>query len=133
MTVTPPAVLIADDDPVVRLLVATALGKAGYRVSEADDGETALELLFAGTSVALLVTDIHMKRMNGDELLRRLRGDERFARLPVLVLTGSAEVGCEAELIAAGATDCIRKPVNPGTLVARVRAALLDASVAATG
>jgi CheY-like chemotaxis protein len=119
-----PVILIADDDPVQRLLVAATLEKSGFRVEQVNDGAAALERILAGEECALLVTDLQMPKMDGDTVIRKLRADSRTATLPVIVLTGSSEASRESELIELGADDYIRKPVEPPLLTARVRAAL---------
>jgi type II secretory ATPase GspE/PulE/Tfp pilus assembly ATPase PilB-like protein/CheY-like chemotaxis protein len=123
-----PAILIADDDPVQRLLVSATLEKNGFRVAQAEDGEEALRRLMGGEECSLLLTDLHMPKMNGDMLVRSLRADPRMATLPIVVLTGSEIADRESELIDIGADDYIRKPVDPPRLLARVRAALRRAS-----
>ncbi|HVZ76900.1 MAG TPA: ATPase, T2SS/T4P/T4SS family, partial [Gemmatimonadaceae bacterium] len=119
-----PRVLVVDDDPVTRTLAATLLDGAGFSVVQADDGDVALERLQAGEEFSLVVTDLHMARMNGDQLLAALRGNVQTAGLPVIVLTGSAEYETEVALMDAGADDYIRKPIDPPRFMARVKAAL---------
>lgn len=119
-----PAILVVDDDPVQRLLVSATLQKCGYTVAQSADGADALRRIAGGEECALVITDLHMTEVDGDEVVRRLRADARTAALPVVVLTGSAESQRESELIEMGADDYIRKPVDPQLLVARVRAAL---------
>lgn len=121
-------IFVVDDDAVERLLVTSVLRKNGFHVREADDGAVALEALMAGAECSLVVTDLHMKHLNGDELMRRLRADARTAAIPVVVLTGSAESETEEKLIDAGADDYIRKPLDPPKLLARVKAALRRAA-----
>jgi len=123
-----PAILVVDDDPVQRLLVATTLERNGFRVTQAEDGAVALEHLAGGAECALLLTDLHMPKLDGDELVRRVRANKHTATLPIVVLTGSSEADRESELIDIGADDYIRKPVDPPRLLARVRAALRRAS-----
>ena len=119
-----PTVLIADDDPVMLQIVNAALLKAGFRVAAVTDGASALRKIQAGEECALLVTDLHMPEMEGDELVRKLRSDPRTAALPIVVLTGSEDASRESELIDAGADDYLRKPVDPARLVSRVKAVL---------
>jgi type IV pilus assembly protein PilB len=119
------SVLVVDDDEVERLLVTSVLEKSGFRVEQAPDGSAALEQIASAPSAhALVVTDISMPKMDGDEFIRRLRQDPKTSALPVIVLTGSEDDTRESELIDAGADDYIRKPLDPSKLVARVRAAL---------
>jgi type II secretory ATPase GspE/PulE/Tfp pilus assembly ATPase PilB-like protein/CheY-like chemotaxis protein len=125
---TRPTVLIADDDPVMLQIINAALLKGGYRVAAVTDGAQALKKIQAGEECALLLTDLHMPVMQGDELIKKLRSDARTAALPIIVLTGSDDENRELELIDAGADDYLRKPIEPARLVARVKAALRRAT-----
>jgi CheY-like chemotaxis protein len=89
-----------------------------------EDGEEAHTRLLAGEKCSIILTDLHMARVDGDELLRRVRANPSMKDIPVIVLTGSSEADMEADLIDAGADDYIRKPIQSARLVARVRAAL---------
>lgn len=82
--------LLVDDEEFVRASTADMLEELGYQVQEADSGETALALIAQGIRPDLLVTDHLMPGMNGVELALTLR--ERFPELPVLVVSGYAEV-----------------------------------------
>lgn len=126
---TAPRVLVVDDDPIMRLLGSRLLGDAGYNVETANDGVEALERLERRNDVNIVVTDVHMPRMGGVELLRALRASGReHSAIPVIVLTGSGDEAIELKLMAAGADDYIRKPIEPGRFVARVRATLRRAN-----
>jgi CheY-like chemotaxis protein len=127
---TAPRVLLVDDDPIMRLLGSRLLAEAGYDVETADDGAEALKRLDGRNDVNLMVTDIHMPSMGGIELLRALRSSEGMhSAIPVIVLTGSGDEAIELRLMAAGADDYIRKPIEPGRFVSRVRATLRRASL----
>ncbi|PXA90019.1 two-component system response regulator CreB, partial [Caulobacter sp. D4A] len=76
-------ILIVDDEPHIRELLAFALGKAGYATVEAADGEAALEAI-AAHKPALVVLDINMPRLNGLDVCRRIRAE---GQLPVLLLS----------------------------------------------
>jgi CheY-like chemotaxis protein len=84
----PLLVLVVDDDQAVRDFVARVLREAGYRTLEACSGPDAIELASKGP-IDLLLTDVNMPRMTGDELARRLRHDE--PTLKVLYLTGYSD------------------------------------------
>jgi DNA-binding response OmpR family regulator len=123
-------VLLVDDDPIMRLLGSRLLGEAGYNVETANDGVEALDRLERRDDVNIVVTDVHMPRMGGVDLLRALRArDGARSALPVIVLTGSGDEAIELRLMAAGADDYIRKPIEPGRFVARVRATLRRANL----
>jgi type IV pilus assembly protein PilB len=123
-----PTILIADDDPVMLQIINAALLKGGFRVAAVTDGASALRKIQAGEECALLVTDLHMPEMSGDELMRQLRSDPRTAAIPIVVLTGSDDANRESELIDAGADDYLRKPIEPARLLSRVKAVLRRAS-----
>lgn len=82
-------VLIVDDEAVVRRLVERILREVGYVTSEASDGVEALEVAAAMPQLDLLVTDLMMPRMTGDELARRLR--QSAPTVKVLYLTAYAD------------------------------------------
>lgn len=120
-------ILVADDDPVIRQIAATLLSKAGYLVTEVEDGVAALEHLNSDDPddhVDLIISDLDMPRLDGYDLLRLVRGAPRTAALPIVVLTSEEEPETEAKLIEEGADDYIRKPIDPVRFIARVRAVL---------
>lgn len=113
-------VLVADDDASVRVLLERVLTGAGYRVTMAKDGREALDRLAEVPDVALVVTDLVMQRMRGDELLQRIAG-----RIPGLLISGYApnNVVLDAE------TNVLAKPFSTRELLTRVRE-LLDGKTA---
>jgi DNA-binding response OmpR family regulator len=120
-----PLVMVVDDDEDARALLRAALESAGFRVSEAEDGQDALAILLGGLEpIALVTLDLQMKEMHGLETLRRLRAAVRTAHLPVVVATASDDPAIESELFAAGADDYVVKPIDPPRFVLRVQAVL---------
>jgi type II secretory ATPase GspE/PulE/Tfp pilus assembly ATPase PilB-like protein/ActR/RegA family two-component response regulator len=119
-----PQILFVDDDMVTRLLATKVLRDANYQVELANDGAEALDRLRSGNPVSLVITDLHMPRVDGAKLLTTMRGTPEMAGVPVIVLTGSGEDSIEAALMDGGADDYIRKPIDPARFIARVRAAL---------
>jgi putative two-component system response regulator len=115
-----PKVLVVEDDPANRALLEHLLVAEGYRVSTAEDGESAVGLV-ATTRPDLVLLDVGLPIVDGLEVTRRLRGDLRLATLPILLLTGQSDV---VEGLNAGADDFIRKPVSRPELIARIRSAL---------
>ena len=113
-------ILIADDDPHIRQLLAFALGKAGLETREVGDGEEALAAVEAKRP-DLVVLDINMPKMDGLEVCRRLRakGD-----LPILFLSSRDDEIDRILGIELGADDYVVKPFSPRELVARVMAIL---------
>ena len=119
MSISNPLVLIADDDPDIRMLVRLRLERSGYTVIAANDGLDALELA-AGCEPDVAILDVSMPGLSGVEVTRTLR--ERQATFPIILLTAHAR---EADVTAgeeAGATAYITKPFSPQELETRVRA-----------
>lgn len=85
---TTTSVLLAEDDALVRRVIAKLLARAGYRCTCAVDGVQAYELLQV-ERFDLLITDLDMPRMNGVELIRKLRADPRHDGLAIIVCSGS--------------------------------------------
>ena len=109
-------VLLVDDDPVARLLTASALAERNWRVIEADGGASALEL-FANNQPDVVVLDALMPEVDGFitcERLRRLPGGEH---VPVLMLTGLDDETSIARAYEAGATDFFVKSTTQWTLL----------------
>ena len=116
----PRTVLIADDDPHIRQVLAFAFAKAGMETIEAADGEEALARC-GEASPALVVLDITMPRMDGLEVCRRLRAE---SDIPILFLSSRDEEIDRVLGIELGADDYVVKPFSPREVVARANAIL---------
>jgi len=107
-------VLIADDDPAVRRLLAHQLKAVGVaEVVEAADGRQALDLLDQG-ELNLILLDWHMPKIDGLELLSVVR--DRGCRVPVVMVTGEARKDLVLKAFKAGATDYVVKPFGEDVL-----------------
>ncbi len=117
-------VLVVDDEPTVREVVAGYLRRDGHEVSEAADGPTALDLL-ATEAFDLVVLDMMLPGVNGLDILRRIRstGD-----MPVIMLTARAEESDRVAGLELGADDYVVKPFSPRELAARVNGVLRRAA-----
>lgn len=103
-------ILVVDDSPLTRELVANLLEAVGYDTLRAADGPSALEQLAQeGPPVELVVTDLEMPEMDGVELTRRLKADPVRSRLPVVILTTRGGEADRARGLAAGADGYITK------------------------
>jgi len=108
-------ILIADDDPATVEGLRELLNEFGYKVVTAPDGQVAMNLLVGGLLPALLIVDIGMPNVAGDELLKYVQEDPYLRHIPVIVITGAPErVG------RAVADAVIEKPVNVIVLMAHV-------------
>lgn len=110
-------VLVVDDEEEVGKVYARGLARAGYDTQFVTSGEAALDLLQEG-SFDVLLTDIHMPRLRGDELQRIAR--ERDPHLAVLLITAAPDVTCAIECLKEGAYDYILKPATLADVAARV-------------
>ncbi len=123
-----PRVLIVEDDAVCRKVARQQLITNGFDAAECATGEEALARLQIDDRIGLVVLDLGLPGMQGDELLAKLRQSPATASLPIIVLTGSADPDLEVRLMEEGADDYIRKPLEPRRFVTRVRAALRRAA-----
>ncbi len=125
-------ILIVEDEPDIRELVRYNLEHAGYRVVEADDGETALRQV-RGEQPALVLLDLMLPEGDGLEICRILRGERDTAALPIVMLTAKAGEVDRVLGLEFGADDYVTKPFSPRELVARVRAVLRRSETAEPG
>ncbi|MFZ5746474.1 MAG: response regulator transcription factor [Pseudomonadota bacterium] len=116
----PRTILVVDDDPHIRQLLAFALDKAGLASIEAGDGESALAIADA-QAPDLVILDINMPRMDGLEVCRRLRA---AGEVPILFLSSRDDEIDRVLGIELGADDYVVKPFSPREVVARVMAIL---------
>jgi two-component system chemotaxis response regulator CheY len=108
-----PAVLIVDDDPFIRKLVATTLEDvAGFELLEAGDGVEALEIA-ERTAPAIVFLDIDMPHLDGLEACRRLRASDETRASTIVMLTAAAGQEAESQAERAGADLFLTKPFSP--------------------
>ncbi len=120
-------IMVAEDDPTLRLLLEMILEEHGYEVQTVPDGEALVHATYDWLPDLLLI-DIMMPIMDGLEAVRQLRHDTRTAHLPMLLITAldnpqHAVVGFDS-----GADDYITKPFNNDVLIARIKANLRRAA-----
>ena len=118
-------ILVVDDDPVSRKILARLLASAGYECFECEDGTEALALVHA-KQPSLLLLDFDMPGLNGTEVLENLRSDSdpAIAQIPAIMLTGHGSEESEVRCLQAGADDFVTKPVNAAVLRARIETQL---------
>ena len=119
--VTEPPVHVIDDDDAARDALVFLLTAAGYAV-KAYDSATAFLDSSPGAQSGCVITDVRMPDISGLDLLKRLKS--RKIDLPVIVITGHAEVATAIEAIRDGAVDFIEKPYDGEVLIESVRSAL---------
>jgi hypothetical protein len=114
-------VLIVDDDVRNIFALTAALEGYGMIVKFAESGKAAIEMLEADTDCDVVLMDVMMPEMDGNEATRRLRGDSRFAKLPIIAVTAKAMKGDRERSIESGASDYITKPVDTEKLISLLR------------
>ncbi len=115
---TPPlTILLADDEPSIRLSVSDALAAAGHRVIVVEDGALALEQL-ARSEIELVITDIRMPRASGLEVFHAVL--EHYPTVEVILMTAYGKIPDAVAALKAGASDYLTKPFDMDELMVRV-------------
>ncbi|MFF0145545.1 response regulator transcription factor [Amycolatopsis sulphurea] len=114
------AILLIEDDPLVRRGLELALSRHGHAVRTAETGEAGLDA-FAASTPDLVVLDLMLPGIDGFEVCRRIR---RAGDVPVIMLTARGDDFDVVGGLAAGADDYVIKPAQPTVLDARIRAVL---------
>lgn len=104
-------VLIVDDDAITRTLVAEKVGQFNVWTVGAEDGEQAWDCL-QKRSFDLALIDLEMPNMDGFELIQKMSSDTRTKNIPIIVLTGREDKPALEQVLLAGATSCLSKPLN---------------------
>jgi DNA-binding NtrC family response regulator len=120
-------ILVADDEKNIREGLREALALDGYEVVTAADGKEAMEAVTRG-EVDLLITDLKMPRLSGEELLKGVSA--QFPTLPVIILTGHGTIESAVQAMHDGAYDFLTKPVNLDRLSLLVKRALASRELA---
>lgn len=117
-----PQILIVDDDRSVQMALEMILADEGMQVDKADDGESALELIYQ-RKYDLVLADLRMPNMNGLELLKTIR--KQWGRsLPMIFISAYASDEVTDQALKAGISDFIIKPFDVQGVVKSVKCAL---------
>ncbi|MCF2641882.1 MAG: response regulator transcription factor [Lachnospiraceae bacterium] len=114
-------ILVVDDESRMRKLVKDFLVRQNFEVIEAGDGEEALDCFYKDKSIALIILDVMMPKMNGFEVCKEIR---ETSKVPIIMLTAKGEESSELQGFELGVDEYISKPFSPKILVARVEAIL---------
>ena len=121
-------ILIAEDDTDISRLLSRILEAQGYQALQAFSRTEALSLI-EREEPDLLLLDLMLPGLSGEELLRKLREERRYS-FPVLILSAKSALGDKVALLKSGADDYITKPFEPEEVIARIQAALRRAGSA---
>ncbi len=113
------SILVVDDSVSLRHMLKEILAQEGHRVSEASDGENALQIV-QDDKFDLVLTDVNMPVIDGIELCRELRQMENFRFTPILMITTEATDDMKRSGKMAGATGWLVKPFDPNKLLSTV-------------
>jgi two-component system KDP operon response regulator KdpE len=116
----PLRVLVVDDEPPIRRFLRTGLTAQGYVVSEAGDGQSAIDSARRG-GADLIVLDLGLPDLDGLEAIRRIRA--AGSAVPIIVLSSRSDEAAKVEALDQGADDYVTKPFGFDELLARIRAA----------
>ena len=125
-------ILVVDDHPDNIMVLRARLEARGYIVDEAEDGEKALERVYASPQPDLILLDVMMPKIDGLEVVRRLKSDESLPFIPVIMQTALDTTESMVQGLDAGADDYIAKPINFRELDARVKSLLRIQSLQAS-
>lgn len=117
------SILICDDEKNIRNGLAMAMELEGYESVQASDGQEAWEKINK-MGVDLVITDLRMPKMSGEDLLKKISG--AYPRMPVIILTGHGTIETAVEAMRGGAVDFFTKPVDLDRLSLVVKKALSD-------
>lgn len=118
-------ILVADDDPVIRLLVASIVKNEGYTPVAVEDGRAAYRVLQSDADFGAAIFDMSMPHLEGMDVIRHMRTEKRLMRIPVMLITSERDFKLMAESFAAGAAVFLPKPFTTGQLQLMLRV-LLD-------
>jgi len=114
-------VLVVDDDPATLRLVTKIVASAGHRVTQAEDGRQARDMILRNPP-DLVICDWDMPQLDGVTLCRQIRHQSLAQYVYFLLLTGKSSTDEMVEGLAAGADDFVSKPINRAVLLARIEA-----------
>lgn len=119
-------ILVVEDDKELRRLFCTVLSKQNFHTLEAENGEKALDILDRET-VALVVTDVMMPKMDGYKLVDLIRGYDK--KIPILMITAKGAIDDKQKGFRSGIDDYMVKPIDVNEMVLRIEALLRRAEI----
>src|SRR6266550_2228763 len=112
-------ILLTEDNDINQQIAVELLEGTGAKVTVANNGREAVEILFNGAQPPLfdvVLMDLQMPEMDGYQATARLRSDARFAALPIIAMTAHATIEERQRCLASGMNDHISKPIDPSAL-----------------
>ena len=119
--VTPPVVLVVEDDEHISQVLRFMLERQGYQVVHMADGRAASNHVASSSPPALVLLDVMLPYVDGFEIVQLIRSQSAWRDVPVLMLTAKNTERDTVRALDAGASDFVIKPFQPQELLARVR------------
>jgi CheY-like chemotaxis protein len=119
-------ILVADDDAVIRHMVAAILRDDGHEAVEVCDGLEAYRILLRDANFKAAIFDKMMPRLGGLDVVRRMRREKRLMRIPVIMITSENDLKLMKESFEAGVTVFLPKPFSPVQLQTILQAVLVS-------
>ena len=113
-------ILLVDDVELFLELEKSFIEELGYEVLMARSGEEALDVI-AAEAPSLVLLDLFMKGIDGDEVCRRLRAEEQWRTLPVIMVTAAGKEEQIKRCLESGCDDYVTKPINKNVLLEKVQ------------
>ena len=113
-------ILLVDDSATSRMIIKRCLIIAGYRDSEyyeVEDGLEALTFFEEENTVDLIVTDLNMPRMDGNNLIKKLNVNNKTKKIPILIISSMGDEVFPQELKSMGVKGVIQKPISPAKII----------------
>ncbi|WP_348340608.1 response regulator [Ignavibacterium sp.] len=112
-------IMVADDSPIIRKLIAFSLSIKGYEIISVNDGMEALEIL-PRENIDLLITDLNMPNVDGFELIKAVRENDELKHTPIIVLSNLSETDDIERALQFGADSYLIKPFEQKTILNEV-------------
>lgn len=126
---TPNRVLVADDDPVMRLLITTIIKQRDCEAIVANDGREAYRILQTDSRFRAAIFDMTMPFLEGLDLVRYMRSERRLMRIPIMMISARQDIQLMSNSFSAGATAFLPKPFTPEQLQSAIRMLLGTGSI----
>jgi DNA-binding response OmpR family regulator len=123
-------ILIADDDPVMRHLLTSAVRKEGYDAVVVEDGRAAYRLLQSDADFRAGIFDMILPHLEGLDIIRYMRTEKRLRRIPVMMISAERDLKLMAKSFVAGATVFLTKPFNLAQFESTLRILLTNKNAA---
>jgi two-component system, chemotaxis family, chemotaxis protein CheY len=111
-----PAILVVDDEKIIRIFLDKTLGR-NYDVVSKENGSEGLKWIQSGNNPDVIISDLHMPEMDGYEFLKQLSSGQETGNIPVIMLSGMESSEEKTKCLQLGANAYLTKPLNMAQLI----------------